>query len=88
MALLFMEETLAIGDQKLKVANLGPVDRGVIRFRDYAIPKGEPYPAGGRVRGAHTILSALRPSGLDARPPESHPIAAKLCHGAPALLVL
>ena len=49
MALFFMEESLAIGDEILKVANLWAVQRGVIGFGDNAIPKSEPEAAGGGV---------------------------------------
>src|SRR4029077_9888189 len=83
MTLLFMEETLTIADQILKVANLRTVNCGVIGFGDNAIPKGEPKPAGCSVGGAHSALSSLGPSRCNARPAESNSIATKLCQRAP-----
>ena len=83
MALLFMEETLTIGDQILKVTNLRPVNCGVVGFGDNAIPKGEPEAAGGGVGGPHASLSSLGPSRVNARPAESDSIATKLCQRAP-----
>ena len=83
VALLFMEETLPIGDQILKVTNLGPVNCGVISFGDNAIPKSEPEATGGSVGGPYALLSSLRPSRLNTRPAKSNSIATKLCQRAP-----
>jgi hypothetical protein len=83
MALFFMEESLAIGDEILKVANLWAVKRGVIGFGDNAIPKSEPEAAGGGVGGPNAVLSSIRPSRFNARFAKSGSIAAQLCQWAP-----
>ena len=84
MALFFMEESLAIGDEILQVANLRAVKGGVIGFGDDAIPKSEPEAAGGGIGGPHAVLGSIRPSRCNAWFAESGSIAAKLCHWAPA----
>ncbi len=45
VALLFVEEGLAVGDQKLHVADLGAVDGGVVDLVEDSVRAGEPDPA-------------------------------------------
>ena len=66
-----MEEALAVGDEILKVPELGPVHRRIIDFGDDAVPEGKPNPAGSCISSSYSILSSMRPSGLDARPSKS-----------------
>ena len=45
VALLLVEEGLAVGDQKLHVADLGAVDGGVVDLVQDSMRAGEPHPA-------------------------------------------
>jgi hypothetical protein len=69
--LFFVEKTLPVGDEILKVADLWPVDGRIVNFGDDAVPKGKPNPAGSCIGSSHAILTAMRPSGLGARPSKS-----------------
>jgi hypothetical protein len=58
VTLLAMEETLAIGDQVLKVAELGPIHRWIIDFGDDAIPKRKPDLAGSSIRSSYAVFAS------------------------------
>src|SRR5580692_6918608 len=70
MAFFFVEKSLAVGDQKLKVPQLGAIHIGVINLSEDPVPHREPDPARRGVGGAHAILASLRPARLDAGPAE------------------
>ncbi len=64
---LIVEECTAVADQILQVANLGPVDRGVVNFGNDAGGQREPDRARSGIGGADGVLVAARPTRLDAR---------------------
>ena len=61
---LFMEKRLAIGDEKLHVANLRAIDRGAVDLVQDAVRHGEPDFAGGGIGGAHRVFGAGGPARL------------------------
>lgn len=65
IALLVVEERLAIADEILKIADLWPVYSRVVDLGNNAVPDREPETTGGRVRGAYYCLVAMGPAGLD-----------------------
>jgi hypothetical protein len=80
MPLLFVEQRVPVGHEKLKIPNLWPVDRRVIDFRDAAVPNCEPHAAVGRVGCADPFLAALCPPRLHARLSERVSFATKFRH--------
>src|SRR5579872_3157487 len=71
MTLFFMEKSLPICDEILKVSDLGMIYCRVIDFRDDTVPQGEPDSARRRVSGSHPVFIPMGPSRFDARPSES-----------------
>jgi hypothetical protein len=84
IALLVVEEALAVGDEILKVPKLWPVHRRIIHFGDDAIPKCKPDPAGSRISRSEPIFASVSPFGLDARPSK----CLRLVRGAHEFIVL
>src|SRR5579864_1359382 len=82
MAFFFMEESLPIRDEILKVSDLWVIHCWIIDFRDDTVPQGEPDSAGSRVSGSQPVFISVGPSRLDARPSESS-IAGFWFHFAP-----
>src|SRR5260370_9779319 len=60
-AFLFVEKSLAVGDEKLRVANLRTVDGRIVDLGHNALGQGEPYAAGGRISGTNAVFGAGRP---------------------------
>jgi len=58
VALFFVDEAGAIGDQQLHVASLGMVDGGVVDLVEDAVGDGEPDAAGGGVGRADGVFDA------------------------------
>src|SRR5260370_186252 len=50
-AFLFVEKSLAVGDEKLRVANLRTVEGRIVDLGHNALGQGEPYADGGRLSG-------------------------------------
>src|ERR1017187_1198163 len=71
MTFFFMEESLPVSDEILKVADLWMIHCRIIDFRDDTVPQGEPDSAGSRVSGSHPVFISVGPSRLDARPSKS-----------------
>src|ERR1700737_4036765 len=61
---LVMEESFAVGDEKLEIAQLGTIDRGIVNLVQDAAGEGVPDPAGRRISGADGFFGAARPAGL------------------------
>jgi len=80
MALLLVEKTLPIGDEILKITDLRPIYGWIIDLGQDTVPHGEPYPAGGRIGSAHSILAAMGPARLDAGPAEGLWLPGKIRH--------
>ena len=66
VALLFVEEGLAVGEEELHVAGLGAVDGGVVDLVEGAVGDGEPDAAGGGVGGGDGVFFAGGPAGFEA----------------------
>lgn len=73
VSLFFLKESLSVGDEILKITNLRVIYRRIIDLGDDAVPKRELDPAGSGVGCANPVFTAMRPFGLDARPPEGRP---------------
>jgi hypothetical protein len=56
VALFFVAEAFAIGDQEVEFARVGRVDGRTIDFADNALGKREPEPAAGVVWGKAVVL--------------------------------
>ncbi len=67
VALLLVDERLAVGHQELHVPHLGAVDRGVVDLVQNAVRAGEPDPARRRVGRSHRVLHARGPARLKTR---------------------
>ena len=65
-----MQESFAVGDQKLHIAHLRPVDGRVVHLVENAVGEGEPDAAGVGVGGAHAFLGRAGPARADARSPK------------------
>ncbi len=65
VALLLVEEAMAVRDQQLQVARLWPVHARVVDLGDDAVPEREPRAARCAVRRADAVLAAVRPARLD-----------------------
>ncbi len=66
VALLFVEEGFAVGEEELHVAGLGAIDGGVVDLVEGAVGDGEPDAAGGGVGGGDGVLSAGGPARFEA----------------------
>ena len=75
VAAFFMEESLAIGDEELHVADLRAVDGGAVNLVEDAVRDGEPDFAGGGVGGADGVFGAGGPSGFEAGRAEGRALA-------------
>ena len=62
IALLLVEEALAVRDEVAEVPDLGRVDGGEVDLVEDAVREGEPHAAGGAVGRAHPLLAAARPA--------------------------
>jgi hypothetical protein len=62
IAPLLVEESFAIGDEKLEVARIGLIDMRIIDFVDDAVRNREPDPTTGVIGGPNPFLGALRPA--------------------------
>lgn len=78
---LILEERLTIGDQVLEIADLRPVDRGVVDLVENPLRESEPDAAQGRIRSAHAVLVAAGPAGLDARSTPGRSVCSYGRHG-------
>ncbi len=78
VSLLLVEERLAVREQELHVAELGPVDPGEVDLRDDPPPDRVPESRVGRVGRADAVLVAVRPAGHDPRGPGCDPIPARV----------
>jgi hypothetical protein len=56
VAFLFLEKALAVSDKKLRIADLRPIDCGVVDFSYDAERHREPDSARSRVRGADAVF--------------------------------
>jgi hypothetical protein len=65
VTLLVVKETLTIGDQVLKVAELRPIHRWIIDFSDDAVPKRKPDSAGSCIRSPYSVFASMGPSGTN-----------------------
>ncbi len=70
VALFFVEEGLAVGEEQLHVAGLGAVDGGVVDLVEGAVGDGEPDAAGGGVGGGDGVFFAGGPARFEARSTE------------------
>ena len=66
VALLFVAEGLAVGEEQLHVAGLRAVDGGVVDLVEDAVRDGEPDAAGGGIGGGDGILLAGGPARFEA----------------------
>src|SRR5262249_22139956 len=66
-ALFLVKEGLAVGDQKLRVANLRAVNGGIVDLGHNALGQGEPDAAGGGVGCTDTVLRTGGPRRRDSR---------------------
>ena len=66
IAAFLVEESLAVGDEKLEVADLRLIDRRKINLVQDAGRGREPQPARRRIRRANCVLGAAGPSRRDA----------------------
>ena len=66
VALLLVEEGLAVGEEQLHVAGLGAIDGGVVDLVEGAVGEGEPDAAGGGVGGGDGVLAAGGPARFEA----------------------
>ncbi len=62
-----VEESLAVGDQVLQIADLRPIDGRIINLIENTLGNGEPHATQGGVGGAYTVLVAASPAGFDPR---------------------
>jgi hypothetical protein len=67
VALFFVAEVFAIGDQEVEFARVRRVDGRTIDFADNALGKSKPEPAAGVVSSADTVLGRAAPEGLRSR---------------------
>ena len=74
IALLLVEEGLAVGEQQLHVARLRPVDGRVIDLVQRAMRYRKPHPARSRVRRRHRVLLARSPGWRHPRRAKRRPI--------------
>src|SRR5579863_10649953 len=65
VTLLVVKETLTIGNQVLKVAELRPIHRRIIDFGDDAIPKRKPDLAGSCIRSSYSVFASMCPPGMN-----------------------
>src|SRR3954451_5572357 len=72
VTLLFMKEGLPIGDQELHIANLRPIDGGVVNFVQNAMRQREPDPTPGRIGRSHALFGARSPARGNSRASKSH----------------
>src|SRR6202023_3357715 len=70
IALLFMKEALAVGEQQLHVTRLRTVDRRIINLVQRAVRDRKPDSAGSRVGCRHRVLLARGPAWFQSRSPE------------------
>src|SRR5438552_2992148 len=80
VALLLVEEVLAVRDQELEIAQLGTIDGGVVDLGKDALPESEPDPAIGRVGGTDAFLGPVGPARLDTGSSECIALAAHAGH--------
>ena len=83
VALLLVEEGLAVGDQELHVPRLRAVDGRIVDFVEDSVREGEPDAAGRVVSGADALLAAGGPAWLDSRLAEGLDLLAILRHDSP-----
>jgi hypothetical protein len=62
IALLFMEESLSVGNEILEIAELRTIHGRVIGLSDNAIPDREPKMAGGGICGTYAGFVAMCPA--------------------------
>ncbi len=74
VAPLLMEERLAIRDQELHVANLRPIDGGVVNFVVDPVRDCEPDPAGSRIGRADGVFRAGGPAWFEPGRAECQPL--------------
>ena len=64
IALFFVDEGHAVGQQELHIAGLRTIDGGIVDFVQDAMRDGVPDAAGSRIRHANCVFSAGSPAGL------------------------
>jgi hypothetical protein len=82
IALFFMAESFAVGDEVLKIARVRLIDRGIVKFVHNAVAQREPHPATRVISSAESFLGTRRPPWRDARRAECDGMLDRI-HGAP-----
>ena len=77
---LLMEERFPIGEKKLDIPHLRCIDGRVVDLGDNPVPDCKPDSASSRVGCADSILVAVRPTRLQARPAKCVIISSNSCH--------
>src|SRR5262245_59480822 len=65
VAALVLKKRFAVGDEKLQIADLRPIDGRVVNLVDDSARQGEPDPADGGICGAEAVLVVARPARGD-----------------------
>src|SRR5262249_4286921 len=67
VAFFLVKESSAVGNQELGIADLRPINGGIVDFCEDTLRQREPDPAGGGIGGANAIFATVGPRGCTPR---------------------
>ena len=65
VAAFFVTKGFAVRDQKLKIASVGTINVGIVKFIDDAVAEGKPHPATCMIGRADAFFGTACPARLD-----------------------